>query len=304
MTAEPIVAKWQSVLMWAALVLYMQARICQLYADRLPALLIVILHVLPPAVFACVHGSVLYRGRGILAFAAFCLGVGGLNESLSLRTGFPFGHYYFTDVMGPKILDLPILLVLAYFGIGYCSWVLSLLILGYRSAPLTGARVVALPVLASFVMLAWDLSMEADWSTVDRAWIWQNGGLFYGVPVSNFLGWYLTAYLFYQAFALFCSKYPIVRPISSRQYWDTAILFYLVCAGGNLLILKLPMAPPVVTDASGKQWITIHILIADALISLFLMGSLALTAWLRMKAHDRAAAASQQETLAICPDST
>jgi hypothetical protein len=29
-----------------------------------------------------------------------------------LRTGFPFGHYYFTDVMGPKIFQLPVLLLL------------------------------------------------------------------------------------------------------------------------------------------------------------------------------------------------
>ena len=283
---NPVTAKWQTALLWGMLILYGLARICQLYADRLPALLIVVLHVVPPAVFAAVHGSILYRVRGMLAFTAFCLGTAGLCEILSLHTGVPFGHYYFTNVMGPKIFNLPILLVLAYLGIGYCSWVLSLLILGYRNKPLVGARVVALPILAGFIMLAWDLSMEPYWATVVRAWIWRDGGPFYGVPVSNFLGWYLTAYLFYQAFALYFRARPTPLPPTSRSYWPTPILFYGICALGNLLILRLPMAPPVVMDATGKQWITMDILGTTALMSLLVMGPMALLAWLRLREQE------------------
>jgi uncharacterized membrane protein len=52
-----------------------------------------------------------------------------LFESLSLRAGFPFGHYRFTNLMGPKLFDLPILLALAYVGMGYLSWILALVIL-------------------------------------------------------------------------------------------------------------------------------------------------------------------------------
>ncbi len=147
--------RWQLATLGAALLFYALGRICQLYADKLPTLMIVILHVVPPAAFALIHGSILYRWRVISTFTAFCLGIGGLSECLSLTTGFPFGHYYFTKVMGPRVFNLPILLVLAYLGIGYVSWVLTLLILGYCNKPLTGARVVAVPVLASFVMLAW-----------------------------------------------------------------------------------------------------------------------------------------------------
>ena len=85
------------------LLLYALARICQLYADKHSSLAIVMLHVVPPAVFALLHGSMLYRLKGILVFTALCLGFGALLESLSLRTGFPFGHYYFTDVMGMRL---------------------------------------------------------------------------------------------------------------------------------------------------------------------------------------------------------
>jgi uncharacterized membrane protein len=144
-----------------SLLLYAQGRICQLYPERISIQLIVVMQVVPPAVLALVHGSILYGVRGMFAFAAFCLGVGAACESLSLCIGFPFGHYYFTSLMGPTIFRVPILLVLAYLGIGYCSWVLSLLILGYRNRTLTGSGVISVPLLAGFIMLAWDLSMEA-----------------------------------------------------------------------------------------------------------------------------------------------
>jgi putative membrane protein len=266
------------ILLWATLAVYVVARICQMYADRLPALLIVVLHVDPPAVFALVHGSMLYRRRGILVFTLLCLDVAGFLESLSLRTGVPFGSYSFTDVMGPKLSGLPILLVLAYLGMAYCSWVMSLLITGTRK-PMRGLRAVMVPLLASFVMLAWDLAMEADWSTVDRAWIWRDGGPFFGVPVSNFFGWYVTAFVYFLGFALYCrSRAPLAAPVP-RIYWRAAIFLYAVCALGNLLILRLPMAAPIVFDASGKAWITAHILRADALVSIFLMGFVVVLAW-------------------------
>lgn len=272
--------------MWLALVLYALARLCQLYADRLPDLMIVMLHVIPPAVFALLHGSALYRRKGILVFTAFCLGFGALFESLSLRTGFPFGHYSFTNVMGPKLFQLPVLLVLAYLGIGYLSWILGMLILRYDNKPLIGLRVVALPLLASFIMVAWDLAMEPDWATIDRAWTWQNGGAYFGIPVSNFLGWFLTAYLFYQTFALYCRSRSI-RPISPpRSYWHAAILFYAICAAGNLLLLKSPMVPPVVTDPSGRQWMTGSILEACFLVSVGVMVPIALLAWFRLNQRD------------------
>jgi len=185
--------------------------------------------------------------------------------------------------MGPKVFHVPIMLILAYLGMGYCSWILGLLILGYRNQPLTGVRVIALPVLASLIMLAWDLSMEAIWSTIDRAWIWRDGGMFFGVPLSNFLGWYFTAYLFYQAFALYCRFTPIQPAPDSRSYWRAAILCYGVCAFGNLLIFRAGLFPNPVIDATGRQWITMNILITCTLISVLAMGPVAVLAWHRLK---------------------
>ena len=53
------------------LFLYLVARICQLYAGRIPSLLIVALHVIPPALFALIHGTRTYGSRRILSLYEF-----------------------------------------------------------------------------------------------------------------------------------------------------------------------------------------------------------------------------------------
>jgi uncharacterized membrane protein len=269
---------WRAGFLWGMVLVYVVARICQLYAGQLPTLLIVELHVIPPTLIALAHGSALYRPKGIAIFVIFCLSFGALAESVSLRTGFPFGHYYFTDVMGPKIFELPVLLALAYLGIGYVAWILALLILGNADKPIHGIYVVALPLLAGLIMVTWDLSMDPAWSMLDRAWIWQDGGAYFGVPVSNFFGWFFTAYLYYQAFALYCRANPIPAAPSRQRFWVPVIVLYAVCALGNTLILKQPMAP-VVTDAAGRRWLTADIVDSCVLVSLLLMAPFALLAW-------------------------
>ena len=109
----PDIKRYEDVLLRVTIGLYCAARLCQLVADHLPILLVVSLHVVPPAIFAVLHGCTLYGRKGFAVFAASCLGIGAFSETLSLRTGIPFGSYFFTSMMGPRFLGLPLLLVLA-----------------------------------------------------------------------------------------------------------------------------------------------------------------------------------------------
>jgi len=266
-------------LLLTLLILYLVARILQLFAGKALSLLIVIFHVIPPALFALVHGARIYRSRGILVFATLCLGVGTLFESVSLRTGFPFGHYWFTELMGPKIFDLPVLLVLAYMGMGYLSWVLGLIILECQNEPLSGRKVVLVPVAASLIMTAWDVSMDPVWADIDHAWVWRDGGSYYGVPMSNFFGWMLTTYIFYQLFALYVrNRVSITSPTSHQRL---AILFYAASAAGNLLVAAPVSVGGVFVDAAGRRWMITDILWATRLVSIFLMMPLSLIAWVK-----------------------
>jgi uncharacterized membrane protein len=205
---------------------------------------------------------------------------------VGVLTGFPFGRYYFTGLMGPKLFLVPVQLGLAYLGMAYLSWTLARVILGGMRKPLDGSQVLTLPLVAAFLMVAWDFSQDPVWSTILRLWIWQRGGAYFGVPVSNFLGWYLTVYVFYQLFALYLrgrSTGPAPLPSS---YWRLAILFYAMSAAGNILLAFSHAGPSVVSDPTGAQWKVSDITGACALVSIFVMGAFALMAWVRL--HDQA----------------
>jgi uncharacterized membrane protein len=269
-------------MLWGLLALYGVARVLQVFPGKFPIAVIVALHVLPPIVFARIHGAMFYRTRVIVIFFAVCLVVANIFENLGVRTGFPYGHYYFTDLMGPKVFAVPLQLGLAYLGMAYLSWTLARLILGDVRTTLARSRVVTLPLVAAFIMVAWDFSQDPVWSTILHLWIWRDGGAYFGVPVSNFLGWYLTVYVFYQLFALYLrGRSANPEPLPS-SYWKLAVLFYAASAAGNVLLLIPQAGPSVVLDPGGAQWKVSDITGTCAVVSIFTMGAFALLAWVRL----------------------
>jgi putative membrane protein len=255
--------------------------VLQVFPNQVPTLLIVVLHVLPPALFALIHGRRLYGTKGIVVFMVLCLVISSALESLSLRTSFPFGHYYFTGVMGLKLFQLPLLLSLAYVGVGYLAWVVASLIVGAPQSSRAATFIV--PCVAAVVMCSWDLAMDPVWANIDRAWVWLDGGGYFGVPFSNFFGWLLTTSIFYQAFALWLRGQPL-RP-SDPTYSRLAVLMYGIVALGNLLVAVPSALPPswpkTIADAAGRQWQTSDIIRASILTSVFVMVPFALIAWVR-----------------------
>jgi uncharacterized membrane protein len=271
-----------SLALWAMLVLYGVARLLQVFPGRVPMLSIVALHILPPIVFAFIHGAMLYRTRGILIFFVVCLVIGNIFENVGVRTGFPFGPYYFTDLMGPKLSVVPIQLGLAYLGMAYLSWTLAYVISGNLRSPVSGSRVVTLPLVAAFIMVAWDFSQDPVWSTILHLWIWRQGGSYFGVPASNFLGWYLTVYVFYQLFAIHLRGRSTSSGPLPSTYWHLTILFYAVSAAGNVLLVISKFELSVVSDPTGAQWKVSDIVGTCALVSVLTMGAFAVMAWVRL----------------------
>ncbi|HXR16746.1 MAG TPA: carotenoid biosynthesis protein [Terriglobales bacterium] len=125
-------------------------------------------------------------------------------------------------------------------------------------------------------------SQDPVWSTILHLWIWRDGGAYFGVPVSNFLGWYLTVYVFYQLFALYLrGRSANPKPLPS-SYWKPAVLFYAASAAGNVLLLVPQAGPSVVLDPSGAQWKVSDITGTCAVVSIFTMGAFTLLAWVRL----------------------
>jgi hypothetical protein len=93
--------------------------------------------------------------------------------------------------------------------------------------------------------------MDPVWADIDHAWVWRDGGPYYGVPISNFFGWFLTVYIFYQLFALYLRNRAIIP--SQTSHWRLAILFYAASAAGNLFVVAPLSLGAVFVDGAGKR---------------------------------------------------
>ncbi|MGB8259037.1 MAG: carotenoid biosynthesis protein [Terracidiphilus sp.] len=267
--------------MSSILAAYLSARLLELVPTPFPRLAIVALDVLSALAFALAHGSRQVGWRGIAVFTLICTAVGNTVENVGVATGFPFGRYQFVELMGPKLLHVPVLLGLAYIGMAWVSWSVAWLIVAGSRGRLAGRRLFALPFAAAFVMTAWDLAQDPVWATLLHGWTWRDGGPWFGVPVSNFLGWYGTVLLIYLLFALWLSRRAEgdAAPPGSPA---PALLFYALCAGMNILQVVPRTVPQVVQDPAGRVWHSGEITAASAMVSFFVMGAFAVFAWIRL----------------------
>ena len=125
------------------------------------------------------------RWRWLLAFGGiYALSL--TSELIGTTFGLPFGPYHYTDSLGPKWLGrVPWLIPLSWFSMAVPAYVLAL----RRFPDRTFARIVA----AAALLTLWDLSLDPAMSFLTSYWIWDEPGVFYGMPLINLAGWFLTA---------------------------------------------------------------------------------------------------------------
>lgn len=268
----------RTMLAWVLIAIYAIVTILRrsFAPDLLPAPISTALVTFGPFLFIFVHGSLSYRLRDLLVFAAITLVVSNIFENMSVLTGFPFGHYYYADTLGPKFFLVPVLIGPAYLGTAYLAWTIARVISGATDARLPGHLTFTVPLLAALMMVSWDLSFDPIFSTINRAWIWQDGGSYFGVPFSNFLGWLLTTFVFLQMFALYLKGRAHAQPIDqqpSRIASLQAILFYGLIAVGYVLNSVTRNVSGTVTDPAGVVWRLQDIYAVTGLIALFTMGA-------------------------------
>jgi putative membrane protein len=170
----------------------------------------------------------------MLVFFLITLIVSFSFENFSILTGFPFGFYHYSPSLG--MLTVPLVIIFAYFAIGYLSWVLSHVLTGQYSKKLEGKQIFIVPFIAAFLMVMWDLTVDPNSSTLQGMWVWTYPGAYFGVPISNFLGWFLVVYIFFQLFALYISRYDNLKmdKILNKPYWSEAAAVYGIIGLGTI----------------------------------------------------------------------
>jgi len=256
-------------LLWLLVALFAGATV----ADVLyPSLLLTIVQLCLMVAFALLHGAQRYGVRGIAVFAVICLVVSNFIENIGVATGFPFGAYFYTDSLGPKLFYVPLLIGPAYLSVGYMAWALATILVGDVKRGADNFAAFATPFIGAFIMVLWDVALDPGAATIEKRWIWEHGGGFFGVPLTNYLGWFLTVYLFMQLFALYLRRRGATASIAeSKGYLLQAVAMYGIVASHFVLSYLVEGSEPV-TDINGVAWRSGDIYEAAAIIAIFTMG--------------------------------
>jgi len=249
-------------------------------------------HALAAIFIACalVHAGFFYGSRPALVLFIICVAITFTMENIGAVTGFPFGHYHFAIDAGlPRIGSIPIIVGPLWFGAGYFSWVVASILLDGADRRLDRPLdFIALPVVAAFVMTQWDLVMDPPESTIAKVWIWHDGGANFGVPLSNYLGWLLTSWLFFQIFALYL-RHRIAERLQSGQRSKLqliAVLFYVSLGLTHIVPWAMGQSGEI-ADAAGKTWRIHDLRETTVTIMLFTMFFSAMLATLHLAKENR-----------------
>jgi putative membrane protein len=117
-------------------------------------------------------------------------------ELIGTSTGWPFGHYEYTDLLGAKILGkVPFTIPLSWFYMGFAAYLLASAITGALNVR---GRTFWTLALGAWLLMAWDLALDPAMvrNEVFPFWMWYTHGVYFGMPLQNFVGWWFVGFLF------------------------------------------------------------------------------------------------------------
>jgi putative membrane protein len=156
--------------------------------------------VLRPYVFAFFAAFLVAAQRDLgwrrtVRFTACVWPLAWLAEFASTRIGVPFGLYHYTGTTRGQelyIANVPFMDSLSFTFLAYAAFCLARVATRRRDVP-----PVAMAVLAGALMMLLDvvidpLAVRGDRWFLGRIFYYPEGGAYFGVPLSNFLGWWIV----------------------------------------------------------------------------------------------------------------
>lgn len=124
-----------------------------------------------------------------LGYVAIASGIGWGMEAVGVATGLPFGSYSYNDSLGPVILGVPVVVLMAWSMMAYPCLLAAQRLSGTRAGVI---------VFGTWALASWDLFLDPQMVS-EGHWTWQTTepalpGI-PGIPLTNYFGWILTAAL-------------------------------------------------------------------------------------------------------------
>jgi len=209
----------------------------------------------------CRYGS---SFNGFVVLSCVCI---LLIEDYALKTGTIFGHYAFTDHLGYRVTPrLPLLVIVLWQALLFPAFSLSHFIVNNflpsaRSAStfyklilqivlastiITGFDVISEPIAVLYGHQVWHhaafINNNCDSYVPQPDWVYNTDAsahrvtieqgewhyYYYGIPLRNFFGWFLTSICIYTLFTLYIFYYKL-KPTVEDAFAHISYLIAIVC---------------------------------------------------------------------------
>ncbi len=172
--------------------------------------------------------------KRIIVFTVLAYVIAFISEVSSTRIGIPYGYYYYTGETHGKelfISNVPLMDSLSYSFLGYFSYSLALLMFSpvtrkgwkieLQNPPWYSKKVLFVSAIL-FVLqdvLIDPVSLRGSKWFLGQIYYYPEKGVYFGVPLSNFLGWFLVGLAIIYCF----------QKLDWKMGWSTE------CAGSALM---------------------------------------------------------------------
>jgi len=135
-----------------------------------------------------------WPARRVVGLAALVLAATWAIEKVGVTTGWPFGHYVYTQALQPQLAGVPVLIPLGWLMMLPPAWAVVSAILPERPASPGWWYRLRFAALSGLAFAAWDLYLDPQ-MVARGLWLWDEPGGYFGIPWLNYLGWWCSATL-------------------------------------------------------------------------------------------------------------
>ena len=148
----------------------------------------------------------------VIFFATFIVEWAGASN------GFLFGSYDYTDRFAPNLFGVPIAIGFAWLMVVSTSHVIARWIFpnGTLAYAVTGG-------IGAVIM---DLIIDPVAYQLKSYWIWEDTGWYYGIPWTNFFGWFIVSFVLHLMIDLVMRRKSMV--IANDTFERRLVLLYLL----------------------------------------------------------------------------
>ncbi len=167
-----------------------------------------------------------FLGLGnLILFLFLSVGVSFLFEITGIKTGITFGGIFNYDIEsnGPIIFEVPIFIILTWYGLIYMSFSYVTFILKLDSISFSNfstSEIATISFYCGLSIMLLDLVLDPI-GVDEKRWSWRTPGEYYGIPYLNFFGWFLCCFITVFLFLLLFS----IKDIESVEQISKVPLF-------------------------------------------------------------------------------